>query len=139
MIYQAITKSFLLELASTGLHSLTTDSLKIALYGSGASLDESTTAYTTSGEVAGAGYSAGGVAVVATVTQESDGQVLVDFADAVFPSVTLTARGAMIYNTSKSNKAIMVIDFGLDISRSGSDFTVRFPNPDADNAMVRIG
>lgn len=137
MIYQALTNSFRLELLEA-IHDFGGDTLKIALYETAASISDTTTAYTASGESSGSGYSAGGETVTATVTQESDGTVLVDFADVTFAGVNLSTRGAMIYNSSKANRSIVVIDFGIEITRSGSDLVVRFPTPDDQNAMIRI-
>lgn len=138
MIYQALTHSFRLELLAA-VHNVSTNTLKMALYGSTANLSEATTAYTATGECSGAGYVAGGSTVVPTITQNAiDGTVLIDFADLVFPSVSITARGGLIYNSSQSNKSVVVIDFGLDITRSGADLTVRFPTPDDSNAIIRI-
>lgn len=137
MIYQALTNSFRLELAQR-VHDLSTDVLKLALYDTTASLNELTTAYTATGECSGSGYSAGGITLTQAVSQDSDGTVLVDFADATFSAVSITARGGMIYNSTRSNKSILVIDFGLAISRSGTDFVVRFPEPDSQNAIIRI-
>lgn len=132
-----MTHSFRLELMSA-VHDFTTDTFKIALYGPTASLSEATTAYTATGESSGTGYSAGGATLTPTITQDSYGTVTVDFQDVTFSTVSITARGAMIYNSSKSNKSVMVIDFGLDITRSAADLTIRFPAPDESNAMIRI-
>lgn len=137
MIYQALTNSFRLELLGA-VHDFTNDTLKVALYESSSGLSETTTAYTATGESSGTGYSAGGSTVTPTVTQDQFGTVIVDFGDVTFSTVSLTARGAMIYNSSKSDRSIMVIDFGLDITRSASDLTIRFPAADDQNAMIRI-
>lgn len=138
MIYQALTNSFRLELLS-GIHDLTSDSLKLALYGSSASLSESTTEYSAIGECSGSGYTAGGASVTPTITQDSiDGSIIVDFDDVTFASVSVSARGCLIYNSSKANRSIMVIDFGLEITRSSSDLTIRFPAADESRAMIRI-
>jgi hypothetical protein len=139
-ITQALCTSFKEELM-LGDHDLDTDSLKIALYTSSASLDATTTAYTTDDEVTGTNYSAGGVALNnASVTVDGTTAIL-DFDDAVFANVSITARGAVIYNTSSAintNAAIAVLDFGADKTATDGDFTVIFPAAAASTAIVRI-
>ena len=90
------------------------DTFKVALYTSSASLDASTTAYTTSNEVSGTGYSAGGATLTAVAPTTSGTTAFVDFNDVTFSSSTITARGCLIYNSSDSNKAVAVFDFGSD-------------------------
>ena len=119
MITQSIATSYKSELLS-GVHT-STDTYKIALYTSSATLGASTTAYSTSNEVAGTGYTAGGNTLVGfTVSGTS-----LDFTtDPVWSSATITARGALVYNASKSNKAVAIYDFGSDIASTNGDFTV---------------
>lgn len=139
-ITQALCTSFKQELM-LGDHDLDTDSLKIALYTSSATLGASTTAYTVTNEVSGTNYTAGGVALNnASVTVDGTTAIL-DFDDAVFANVSITARGAVIYNTSSAintNAAIAVLDFGADKTATDGDFTVIFPAAAASTAIVRI-
>lgn len=121
-----------------GVHDLDTDTIKIALYTSAATLGATTTAYTTSNEVAGTGYTAGGNTLASPVISADGTTGIVDFADTVWSTSTITARGALIYNASKSNKAIAVLDFGSDKSSSGGDFTVIMPAATAAAAIIRI-
>lgn len=137
-ITQAMCNSFKTELLG-GTHDLDTDTIKIALYTSSATLDASTTAYTTSNEVTGSsGYTAGGNTLSGAAITLSGSTAIVDFSDTTWSTATITARGALIYNSSKSNKAIAVLDFGSDKSSTNGDFTVVFPAADASNAIIRI-
>jgi len=139
-ITQAMCDSFKEELL-LGDHDLDTDSLKIALYSSSATLSNTTTAYTTSNEVTGTNYSAGGVALNNAAVSLSGNVAFLDFDDAVFANVSITARGAVIYNTSSginTNAAIAVLDFGADKTATDGDFTVIFPTADSSNAIIRI-
>jgi len=114
---------------------------KIALYTSSATLDSSTTAYTTSNEVVGVGYTAGGKTLTNISPTTSGTTAFVDFNDATWTVSTITARGALIYNSSSTNytnPAVCVLDFGTDKSSSSGDFTIQFPTPDASNAIIRI-
>lgn len=133
-ISQTLCTSFKAELYEA-VHNLLTDTIRIALYTDNATLDESTTVYTTTGEISGAGYTAGGI-VLTGATINTSGQIAyVDFADAVWTGA-LTARGALIYNASKSNKAIAVLDFGTD-KTSVITFTVTMPANTATSALIR--
>lgn len=137
-ITQAMCNSFKTELLG-GTHDLDTDVIKIALYTSSATLGASTTAYTTSNEVTGStGYTAGGNTLAGATISLSGSTAIVDFTDTTWSSATITARGALIYNSSKSDKAIAVLDFGSDKSSTNGDFTVVFPAADASNAIIRI-
>lgn len=116
---------------------------KIALYTSSASLDAATTAYTTSNEVVGTGYTAGGVTLTNIDPTSSGTTAFVDFADATWPSATITAAGALIYNTttdggSGTTNAVAVISFGGDKTSTNGDFVVQFPAADASNAIIRL-
>lgn len=124
-----------------GEHDLDTDVIKIALYTSAATLVASTTVYTTSNEVSSSGtnYTAGGNTLTgATVTLDGTTAV-VDFADTTWASSTITARGALIYNSSKSNKAIAVLDFGGDKTSTNGAFTINFPAATAGSAIIQVG
>lgn len=139
-ITQGICNSFKKELLD-GIHNFNTggDVFKIALYTSAASIGPTTTQYTTAGEVAtGGGYSAGGINLTNQPTVQSSGTSFVDFADASWSSSTITARGAMIYNSTDGNRAVMVLDFGSDKSSATSTFSVLFPSADAANAIIRL-
>ena len=135
-IVSAVCDSYTQEILS-GVH-LSTDTYKIALYTSNASLDASTTTYTTTEEISGTGYTAGGNTLTGFTTYLDSGVAILDFDDSVWSSATFTANGALIYNSSQSNKAVAVIAFGSDISTSGGDFTVQMPAPDATNGLIRI-
>jgi len=121
-----------------GEHDLDTDALKLALYTSAASLSDGTTAYTTSGETAGTGYSAGGVTLTGIDVTTDSSVAVVSITDAVISASTITARGALIYNSTNANKAIAVFDFGADKTSSNGDFTIQFPSAAAATAIIRI-
>jgi hypothetical protein len=116
------------------------DTFKLALYSSTASLDASTTAFTTSGEVTGTNYTSGGATLtLKTGTPTTDGTTaVVDFDPLTFSNVTLTAAGALIYNSSDSNKAVCVISFGKDVSASASNLTITFPSTGASNSIITL-
>ena len=123
------------------LHDFNTTSgstFKIALYTSTASLDATTTVYSTSNEVVGTGYTAGGVTLTNIDPVTSSTTAFADFADATWTSATITAAGALIYNSSQSNKAVAVLSFGGDKTSTNGDFVIQFPAADASNAIIRI-
>jgi hypothetical protein len=132
-ILQTQTTSFKTELY-TGVHNLSTNTLKIALYTANANLNESTTIYTTDGEVTGTGYVAGGVTLTGVTINSSGFTAYVDFADVVF-NASVTARCALIYNVTQSNKAIAVLDFGSD--KTSTNFTITMPANTASAALIR--
>ena len=134
MSIQTQTTSFKAE-CWQGVHNLLADTLKIALYTGAASLDQSTTAYGTSNEVVAAGYTAGGLTLTGAVISTDGFTVYADFDDVSW-SAALTARYALIYNSSKSNKSIAVLDFGAD-KTSTTTFTVQFPVNSATTAILR--
>ena len=111
---------------------------KLALYSNSATLDATTTAYTTSGEVTGTGYSAGGNTLTNQTPTTGGTTAFTDFADTSFLNATITARGALIYNATQSDKAVAVLDFGSDKAASAGTFSVIFPTADANNAIIRI-
>jgi len=117
------------------------DTYKLALYSSSATLGASTTVYTTSNEVTGTNYTAGGSTLtLKSGTPTLDGTTaVVDFDDLVFSNVTLTARGALIYNSTDGNRAVCVIDFGEDVTATAGDLTVSFPSTGANTSIIRIG
>ena len=116
------------------------NTLKIALYTSSASLGATTTAYATTNEVSGTGYTAGGVTLSsqAVAYDSSNNVAYFDSADPSWSSATITARGALIYNNSKSNASISVLDFGSDFSSSNGTFQVQFPTAAHNTALIRI-
>ena len=120
------------------VHNFASHTFKVALYTNSATLNASTTAYSTSDEVSGTGYSAGGATLTAVNPTTSGTTAIVDFNDVTFSSSTITARGCLIYNSSASNKAVAVFDFGSDQASSSSNFTIPFPAADASSAIVRI-
>jgi hypothetical protein len=133
-ILQTQTTSFKKELY-TGVHNLSSNTLKIALYTANADLNESTTAYTTSGEVTGTGYVAGGVALTGVTINSSGFTAYVDFADVVF-NASVTARCALIYNNTVVGKpSIAVLDFGSD--KTSTNFTITMPANTATAALIR--
>ena len=121
------------------------DTFKIALYDNNASFTAATTAYTATDEVSGTGYSAGGGALTNVDPTSSGTTALTDFQDETFSTATITARGALIYNTtpnttsiSVTNPSVVVLDFGSDKTSTAGDFTIVFPTADASNAIIRI-
>ena len=118
----------------------TTQTFKIALYTSAATLGAATTAYSASNEVSGPGYSAGGnILSISQVPTSSGTTAFLDFADTTWSAATITARGALIYLANgTTNPAVAVLDFGGDKTSTAGDFTVQFPTADATNAIVRI-
>jgi len=133
-ILQTQTTSFKTELY-TGVHNLATNTLKIALYTAAADLNEATTIYTTSGEVSGGGYVAGGATLTGVTISSSGYTAFVDFADVVF-NASVTARCALIYNDTVVGKpSIAVLDFGSD--KTSSNFTITMPANTATAALIR--
>jgi hypothetical protein len=135
---QAIPTSFKAEILQ-GIHD-SADTYKIALYTSASTLDATATAYTTTNEVSGVGYTSGGQVLSGFSVTTSGTTAILDFTtDPSWENATITARGALIYNASKANKAVMVLDFGSDKSNSEGTFTIRLPLPDATNGLIRQG
>tara|TARA_R100000773_G_scaffold22429_1_gene19767 strand:+ start:85 stop:501 length:417 start_codon:yes stop_codon:yes gene_type:complete len=135
-ITQAMCTSFKSEILQEG-HQLATDTIKLALFTSSASLGAGTTAYSTSNEVSGTGYTAGGVTLTSTTVSTSGTTAFFDADDPTFTSASFTARGALIYNSSNSDKAIAVLDFGGDFTVSAGTFKIVFPAAGT-NAIIRI-
>jgi hypothetical protein len=145
-IAQTATTSFKVELPQ-GIHNFgptSPDTFKIALYTAAANLDAATAVYTTSGEVVGTGYTAGGNTLTISVTPVAANNLAGtptsywSFANTSWPNASFTARGALIYNSTEGNKSVAVLDFGSDKVVVGDTFTVIFPTPDANSAIVRI-
>jgi len=140
-ISQAVTNSFKKELLD-GVHDLDTggNTFKLALYTSVANLSAATTSYTTGSEVAASGqYTAGGGVLTGQQTSVASGVAIVDFNDLSFTGVTLTARGAVIYNdTVAGDPSVCVLDFGGDKTATSGTFTIQFPNFTTSAAILRI-
>ena len=153
-ITQAVCTSFKQELLQ-GIHNFTNGSgggtstttgsgnaFKVALYTSSASLGASTTAYSGTNEASGTAYSSGGAALTNVTPTTSSTTALTDFVDVTWSSSTITARGAVIYNSSttggSANRAVLVLNFGSDKSSSSGDFTITFPTADSSSAIIRI-
>ena len=128
--------SFKSEVLQEG-HQLATDTIKIALYTSSASLDATTTAYSSSNEVSGTGYTATGVTLTSTAVSTTGTTAHFDADDPTWTSASFTARGALIYNSSNSNKAIAVLNFGGDFTVAGGTFKIVFPAAGS-TAIIRI-
>jgi len=132
-IIQTQTTSFKVQLY-TGVHNLLTNTLKMALYNANADLSEATTIYTVVNEASGGGYTPGGV-VIQNVTINSSGSTAYVSFDTVVFSAAVTARGALIYNSTQGNKSIAVLDFGSD--KISANFTVTLPANNATSALIR--
>ena len=136
-IIKSLATSFKAEILK-GIHD-SEDVYKIALYTNEATLGTSTTTYSATNEISGVGYVAGGIALSGFNVTISGTTTILDFNDPVWTNATITARGALIYNQSKSNKAVCVLDFGSDIISTSGDFTIIFPEPNAENGLIRLG
>ena len=148
-IAQAMCTSFKQELLE-GVHNFKNsggDTFKLALYAEGsggkssttATLGATTTAFTTTGEVASSGtYATGGGSLTRVDPSTSGTTAFTDFADLSFTTATITAMGALIYNSSDSNKAVCVLDFTSNKTSTSGTFTIQFPTADASNAIIRI-
>jgi hypothetical protein len=139
-ITQALCTSFKKELFEVihDFDATTGDTFKIALYTSSASLGAATTAYTTSAEVTGTGYTAGGNTLTKVSPTSSGTTGFIDFGNTSWTTATFTARGALIYNSTNSNKAVAVLDFGGDKTVSAGTFSIAFPTPSSSAAIIRI-
>jgi len=140
-ITQAVCTSFKVALLNGEMDfsSDTSQSFKIALYTSSADLSAATTAYSTTNEVSGTGYDAGGKALTIAANPALSGTTaFLDFSDVTWSSSSITARGALIYKSATGNPAIAVIDFGENKQSSSGDFVISFPTADANNAIIRV-
>jgi len=139
-ITQALCTSFKKELLEA-LHDFNAsggNTFKMALYTSSASLSATTTAYTTTGELTGTGYTAGGNTLTNIDPTSSDTTGFIDFSNTSWTSATFTARGALIYNSTNSNKAVAVLDFGGDKDVSNGTFAISFPTPSSTTAIISV-
>lgn len=140
-ITQSLCTSFKVDLLSGTMDftSGTGDTFKMALYTSSATLGPTTTAYSTTNEISGTGYTAGGNTLTVSQSPTSGGTTaFISFSNTSWTSASFTCRGALIYNSSQSNKAVAVFDFGSDKTVANGSFTVSFPVADATNAVIRI-
>ena len=136
MISQTLTTSFKKQLL-TAVHDFTVDTFKIALYTASADLSSDTTAYTATAEITGTGYTAGGMVLTGATVLTSGTTAYVDFANALWSPASFTCRGALIYNSSKSNAAVAVLDFGADKTPT-TTFTVTMPVNNSTSALIRL-
>ncbi len=138
-ITQAMCTSFKSQLM-TATHNFATNgnTFKLALYTSSATMSASTTAYTTSQEATGTNYTAKGGTLTKVAPTTSGTTAFTDFADTTWSSSTITARGALIYNSSASNKSVAVLDFGSDKTSTSGDFTIQFPAANSSAAIIRL-
>lgn len=140
-ITQAMCSSFKTALLNGEMDfsSDTSQTFKIALYTSSATLSAATTAYSTTDEVSGTGYTAGGNTLTIAANPALSGTTaFLDFSDTTWSSSSITARGALIYKSATGNPAIAVIDFGENKQSSSANFVISFPTADANNAIIRI-
>jgi hypothetical protein len=138
-ITQAMSTSFKVQLLE-GQHNFSANVFKLALYTSSADLGENTTAYTVTNEVATAGnYSAGGNTLTVSVTPTNTGNVaFISFSNSSWDNATITANGALIYNSNLSNAAVAVLAFGGDKTSTNGTFAVNFPTADSTSAIIRL-
>ena len=139
-ITQAMCTSFKKELLE-GTHNFKNSggsTFKLALFTSSATLGAATTAYATTNEASGTNYTAGGANLTRVDPSSSGTTALTDFADLTFSTASVTANGALIYNSSASDAAVIVLAFGGDKTSTAGDFTIQFPAADASNAIIRI-
>lgn len=137
MIVQSICVSFLYELG-LGIHNLSSDTLKMALYSDSATLNSDTEAYSATNEISGTGYTSGGRSLTSVVWGIVDHVPYLDAADVEWAGATFIARAALVYNSSKSNRAIGVLDFGAEKVAAGNTFRVKFPPPLSERAFLRL-
>ena len=136
---QVICNSFKVEVFRA-IHDFTTgtgDTFKIALYTSASTIGASTTVYSTTNEAVGTGYTAGGANLTSVTPTLIGNTMVIDFADVTISTVTLTYRRALIYNSTKANRAVAVFDFGSDRVISGGNLIIQMPVPDASSAILR--
>ena len=135
MIVQGQTTSFKEELYEA-IHNFTTDTFKIALYTANATLNQDTIAYTATGEISGAGYTATGQTLLNPIVSSSSGVAYISFDNISWTSASFTVRGALIYNSSKADRSVAVLDFGSD-KVTTSTFTITFPANTSTSAIIR--
>jgi hypothetical protein len=136
MIFQTQTLSFKAQLPQA-VHNLLTDTIKLALYKSSATLNEDTTVYSATNETSGTGYTAGGIILTGASINTSNSVVYVSFNNAVWSPASFTTSGGLIYNASKGNKSIAVLSFGADKTTT-TNFTVQMPTDSSSSALLRF-
>ena len=136
MIVQTQTTSFKAELYE-GIHDLIDDTIKIALFNANADLTANTTAYSTNQEVTGTGYTAGGNTLTGATVRSSGTTAYVSFDNTTWSSASFTCRGALIYNSSKANRSVAILNFGSDKIVANGTLTIEFPNNDVNSAIIR--
>ena len=137
-IYQGLTTSFKVDMLD-GKQNVASDTLKMSLYTAYATLDQDTTAYTSANEISGTGYTAGGQTLSNVTINSGSNTVYVSFSNVVWSPAQFTTRGALIYNATKSNASIAVLDFGSDKIQTGNNtFTVTLPPDTESSALIRI-
>lgn len=137
-IYQGLTTSFKVDILE-GKQNIASDTLKMSLYTAYATLNQDTTAYTSANEISGTGYTAGGQTLSNVTINSGSNTVYVSFSNVVWNPAQFTTRGALIYNATKSNASIAVLDFGSDKIQTGNNtFTVTLPPDTESSALIRI-
>jgi hypothetical protein len=137
-IYQGLTTSFKVDILN-GKQNVASDTLKMALYTAYATLDQDTTAYSPTNEISGTGYTVGGQALSNVTINSGSNTVYVSFSNVVWNPAQFTTRGALIYNSTKSNASIAVLDFGSDKIQTGNNtFSVILPPDTESSALIRI-
>jgi hypothetical protein len=137
MITAGLTNSFKQQLL-LGVHDFSTDTFRIALYTSTASLGPDTTVYSSTNEVSGTGYTAPGQVLTSVTVLLSQGVAYVSFDNPAWVGSTFTTRGALIYNATKAGKSVGVLNFGVDQTMLGQSFTIQLPTNNPENALIRI-
>ena len=137
MFVAGLTASFKQQVL-LGVHDFLNDVFKIALYNSTATLDSNTTVYTATGEVTSAGYTAGGQVLLVPTVGVGNDTGYASFASPIWYGTTFSVRGALIYNFTKSNKSVGVLNFGIDQTTLGQNFEIRFPANNPETSIIRI-
>jgi hypothetical protein len=137
MFVAGLTASFKQQVL-LGVHDFLNDVFKIALYDSTATLDSNTTVYTATGEVTSAGYTAGGQVLLVPTVGVGNDTGYASFASPIWYGTTFSVRGALIYNFTKSNKSVGVLNFGIDQTTLGQNFEIRFPANNPETSIIRI-
>ena len=137
MFVAGLTASFKQQVL-LGVHDFLNDVFKIALYDSTATLDSNTTVYTATGDVTSAGYTAGGQVLLVPTVGVGNDTGYASFASPIWYGTTFSVRGALIYNFTKSNKSVGVLNFGIDQTTLGQNFEIRFPANNPETSIIRI-
>lgn len=138
MLAQTMCTSFKLEQLTGGYHNFGTDTFKIALYTASATLNADTTVYSATNEITGTGYTAGGAALTVVAPTSSGAVAMASFQNPSWSTASFTARGALIYNSSKANRAVLVLDFGADKTATATTFLITMPAVASDTAILRF-